>query len=241
MEQEPKSCEHLYLRCNVCGTMNGAVKPMRIICDTCDAVNFLHSYCRRNGKQIFKQDCDSCATFTAFVSETGNATGQRGKTSGTVLSAAAMAFKAMLVVNQAPDKERRALMEKAAWAISLLSGTDSIIALRRRIFYRMIIAELRRDEPHGEDYALMLQDGERLTQAGHTDPVPVYMEFAKTIKKEDISGGPSELLRWSEHVSLPILRFFGIKCLGDVIVAYRQFLFAVPLDKIIRKHGLIRG
>jgi hypothetical protein len=90
-----------------------------------------------------------------------------------------IALKAYLLVKQADPHERGALREKAERAVHFFVGHESFESIRRRVFYNLILAELLRNTDPIPYRAAAVDDGERLSALGYSDPASIYMKIVE--------------------------------------------------------------
>ena len=76
-----------------------------------------------------------------------------------------LALKAYLVVKQAPPHQHGVLRAKAEQAVRVLEGQRTVDALRRRVFYNLVLAELTRDTDPIPSRAAAVHDGDQLSRS----------------------------------------------------------------------------
>ncbi len=165
-----------------------------------------------------------------------------------------LALKAYLVVKQATPHEHGDLKAKAERAVRSMERQSSVDAVRRRVFYNLVLAELQRDADPIPFRAAAVDDGERLTELGYANPAPIYMKIVEATTERlttahfgDFKSSPTwSHSHWSNsplaesqalHASIaPALA--AVQLEEPLAERYSTFLHSTTLDEIMTKHGI---
>jgi hypothetical protein len=165
-----------------------------------------------------------------------------------------LALKAYLVVKQVAPNEHGALRAKAERAVRVLKGQDTVDALRRRVFYNLVLAELLRDTDPIPYRAAAVDDGERLTELGYSDPASIYMRIVEATTERlttahfgDFKSSPNWSHSWWSNSPLAKSQAFhgsiapalaAVQLEWSLVEEYDKFLQTTSLDEIMKKHGI---
>ncbi len=165
-----------------------------------------------------------------------------------------LALKAYLIVKQAASNEQADLRAKAERAVRFLAGQDTVDALRRRVFYNLVLAEILRETDPIPFRAAAVDDGERLTELGYVDPTPIYMRIVEATTERlttahfgDFKSSPGWSHSWWSNSPLVKSQEFhasfapalaAVQLERAVAEEYEEFLQTTTLDEILTKHGI---
>lgn len=165
-----------------------------------------------------------------------------------------LALKAFLTVKQAALPEHAALRAKAERAVRFLQSQDTLNALRRRIFYNLVLAELLRYAHPIPFREAAADDGKRLTERGYADPTPIYLRIVDATTERlttahfgDFKSSPhwshsrrsNSPLAQSQAFQGSVAPALAAAQLDNALEArYEKFLRETPLDEIMKEHGI---
>ncbi len=170
-----------------------------------------------------------------------------------VVIAKIMAIKAFAIAAMSNPKQKPILLEKARNAVGVLSSKSDLQSIRRRIFYRLILAEIARQNDPLEHRLLALQDGDLLSKHGASDPFFFYMQIVDAFTRRKTTANFGDLVSstaWShsnsdstmtQHHSANSSIMLAIDTLNltdEEITEHRDFLDNIDLDTILNSHGI---
>ena len=172
---------------------------------------------------------------------------------GDKVIAKVMAIKAFAIAAMSDPKQKPILLKKARYAVGVLSGKSDLQSIRRRIFYRLILAETARKNDPLEFRLLASQDGDRLSKLGTSDPFRFYMQIvdAFTLRKTTAdfgdlvsstawshSNSDSTVTQHHSTNSSIVLAINSLNLTDEEITEHRNFLENIDLDMILNSHGI---